>query len=481
MNKVFADLPVTIFEAMSQLARDNNAINLGQGFPDDPGPEDIRRAAADASVNGYNQYPSMMGLPELRQAIADHYGRWHKLSLDPMTEVMVTSGGTEALTSAILAVVEPGDEVVVFQPVYDSYLPIIRQAGGIPRLLRLEPPDWRLTEEMLASVFNHKTKAVLFNNPLNPAAVVYPREDLELLARFCQEFDTIAICDEVWEHVIFDGHEHIPLITIPGMRDRTIKVGSAGKIFSLTGWKIGFVCAAPPLLRVAAKVHQFLTFTTAPNLQAAVAYGLGKPAEYFYDMRKDLARSRDRLTRGLESIGFPVLKSQGTYFLTVDLSPLGLNETDEAFCKRIVTDYKVAAIPVSAFYEQDAVTSVVRFCFAKKDSTLDTALDTAERGRERCVTRTVIQSVSLVPLPRFCCLSLPPRPRSARSTSTIGRTTWRRGCWRISPGKPASRWSTIPSTPTRRWRRGCSRANRVTTSSCPPAISCSARSRRKSF
>jgi N-succinyldiaminopimelate aminotransferase len=159
------------------------------------------------------------------------------------------------------------------------------------------------------------------------------------------------------------------------MRDRTIKVGSAGKIFSLTGWKIGFVCAAPPLLRVAAKVHQFLTFTTAPNLQAAVAYGLNKPDEYFHDMRKELATSRDRLTRGLERIGFPVLKSQGTYFLTVDLSPLGLNETDEAFCRRIVTDYKVAAIPVSAFYEKDAVTTVVRFCFAKKDATLDTALE----------------------------------------------------------------------------------------------------------
>ncbi|MGC2023295.1 aminotransferase, partial [Bradyrhizobium sp.] len=356
-------------------ARDNNAVNLGQGFPDDPGPEDIRNAAADAVVNGYNQYPSMMGIPELRQAIAAHYQRWHGLALDPMTEVMVTSGGTEALTSAILAVVEPGDEVVVFQPVYDSYLPIIRQAGGIPRLVRLEPPHWRLTEEALRGVFNHKTKAVLFNNPLNPAAVVYPREDLELLARFCQEFDVVAICDEVWEHVIFDERVHIPLITIPGMRERTIKVGSAGKIFSLTGWKIGFVCAAPPLLRVAAKVHQFLTFTTAPNLQAAVAYGLGKPDEYFHQMRKDLARSRDRLTSGLESLGFPVLRSQGTYFLTVDLSPLGLNETDEAFCKRIVTDYKVAAIPVSAFYEKDPVTTVVRFCFAKRDATLDTALE----------------------------------------------------------------------------------------------------------
>lgn len=386
LNKVFADLPVTIFEAMSQAARDNNAINLGQGFPDDPGPEDIRRAAADASLNGYNQYPSMMGIPELRQAIATHYGHWHGLKLDPMSEVMVTSGGTEALTSAILSVVQPGDEVVCFQPVYDSYLPIIRQAGGIPRLVRLEPPHWRLNEDMLKSVFNSKTKAVLFNNPLNPSAVVYPREDLELLARYCQEFDVVAICDEVWEHVTFDEHKHIPLITIPGMRERTIKVGSAGKIFSLTGWKIGFVCAAPPLLRVAAKVHQFLTFTTAPNLQAAVAYGLGKPDEYFLSMRQDLTRSRDRLTKGLEGLGFPVLKSQGTYFLTVDLSPLGLNESDAEFCWRIVKDYKVAAIPVSAFYEQDPVTSVVRFCFAKKDQTLDTALERlsdAIRGRKR--------------------------------------------------------------------------------------------------
>ena len=375
MNKVFANLPVTVFEAMSQLARDNNAINLGQGFPDDPGPEDIRRAAADASINGYNQYPSMMGIPELRTAIATHYKHWHGLNLDPMAEVMVTSGGTEALTASILAMVEPGDEVICFQPVYDSYLPIIRQAGGIPRLVRLEPPHWRLTDEALREVFNARTKAVLFNNPLNPAAVVYPREDLELLAKYCQEFDAVAICDEVWEHVTFDGHEHIPLITIPGMRDRTIKIGSAGKIFSLTGWKIGFVCAAPDLLRVVAKVHQFLTFTTAPNLQAAVAYGLAKSDDFFKQMRVDLAKSRDHLTKGLEAIGFPVLKSQGTYFLTVDLSPLGLNETDEAFCRRIVTDYKVAAIPVSAFYEQDAVTSVVRFCFAKKDSTLDAALE----------------------------------------------------------------------------------------------------------
>lgn len=380
MNSIFANLPVTVFEVMSQLARDHNAINLGQGFPDDPGPEDVRRKAAEASIDGYNQYPSMMGLPELREAIARHYAHWHRVTLDPQTEVMVTSGATEAIAGSLFGLIEPGDEVVVFAPAYDAYLPLIRRAGGIPRLVRLQPPGWRLTEEALRAVFNAKTKLVIFNNPLNPAAIVYPREDLELLARFCQEFDVIAVCDEVWEHVVFDGRQHIPLIAIPGMRDRTVKIGSAGKIFSLTGWKVGFVCAAPPILRVLAKSHQFLTFTTPPNLQTAVAYGLGKADDYFLSMRSGLARSRDRLTKGLEAIGFPVLPSQGTYFLNVDLKPLGLNETDEAFCKRLVLEYKVAAIPVSAFYEEEPVTSVVRFCFAKKDETIDGALERLSRA-----------------------------------------------------------------------------------------------------
>jgi aspartate/methionine/tyrosine aminotransferase len=375
MNKIFANLPNTIFDVMSQAARDLNAINLGQGFPDDPGPLDIREKAADAVLNGYNQYPSMMGIPELRQAIAAHYGHWHGVKLDAMSEVMVTSGATEALTGSILGLVEPGDEVLVFQPMYDSYVPIIRLAGGVPKFLRLEPPHWRLPEEAIRAAITPKTRYVILNNPLNPAAVVYPREDLEMLARVCQEFDLIAICDEVWEHVVFDGRAHIPLISIPGMRDRTVKIGSAGKMFGLTGWKIGFVCAAPHILRVLAKAHQFITFTTAPNLQVAVAYGLGKPDEYFLQMRTELARSRDRLSRGLSGIGFPVLDSQGTYFLNVDLAPLGLNETDEAFCKRLVHEHKVAAIPVSAFYEENHVTSVVRFCFSKKDATLDTALE----------------------------------------------------------------------------------------------------------
>ena len=197
MNSIFANLPVTVFEVMSQLARDHNAINLGQGFPDDPGPEDVRRKAAEASIDGYNQYPSMMGLPELREAIARHYAHWHRVTPDPQTEVMVTSGATEAIAGSLFGLIEPGDEVVVFAPAYDAYLPLIRRAGGIPRLVRLQPPGWRLTEEALRAVFNAKTKLVIFNNPLNPAAIVYPREDLELLARFCQEFDVIAVCDEV--------------------------------------------------------------------------------------------------------------------------------------------------------------------------------------------------------------------------------------------------------------------------------------------
>ena len=369
------DSPTTVFEVMSQLAREHNAINLGQGFPDDPGPEDVRRKAAEAVLDGYNQYPPMMGLVELREAIARHYAHWHRLKLDPQTEIMVTSGATEAVASSLFGLIEPGDEVVVFAPAYDAYLPLVRRAGGILRVVRLQPPAWRLTEEALRAVFNHKTKLVVFNSPQNPAAVVAPREDLELLARFCQEFDAYAVCDEVWEHVLFDGREHIPLITIPGMRERTVKIGSAGKIFSLTGWKVGFVCAAPNILRVLGKAHQFLTFTTPPNLQAAVAYGLGKADDYFTGMRADLQRSRDRLANGLTSIGFPVLPAQGTYFLNVDLKPLGLNETDEAFCKRLVVEHKVAAIPVSSLYEDDPVTSVVRFCFAKKDATIDGALE----------------------------------------------------------------------------------------------------------
>ena len=375
MHPVFANLPTTVFEVMSRLAREHNAINLGQGFPDDPGPEDVRRKAAEAVVSGWNQYPPMMGLPELRAAVAKHYAHWQGVSLDSESEIMVTSGATEALTGAMLTLIEPGDEVVLFQPLYDSYLPMVKRAGGVPKLVRLEPPHWRITEDALKRAFTNKTKAVLFNNPHNPAGIVYSMEDLKLLARFCEEFDAVAICDEVWEHVVFDGRKHVSMLAVPGMRERTVKIGSAGKIFCLTGWKVGFVCAAPALMRGLSKAHQFITFTTPPNLQAAVAYGLGKTDEYFLEMRKALARSRDRFAGGLKKLGFDPLESQGTYFMNFDLAAHGINERDSDFCQRLVTENKVAAIPVSAFYAEDPVTSVVRFCFAKHDATLDGAIE----------------------------------------------------------------------------------------------------------
>ena len=374
MNPIFADLPTTVFEAMSRLARETGAVNLGQGFPDDPGPADVRAKAAEAVLDGWNQYPPMMGLPELRQAVSDHYRRWQGQALDPEAEIMVTSGATEALAGALLALVQPGDEVVLFEPMYDAYLPLVRRAGGVPRFVTLQPPHFRLTAEALEAAFSPKTRIVLFNNPLNPTATVFPDEDLALLAEYCTRFDAVALCDEVWEHVVFDGRRHTPMMAMPGMRERTVKVGSAGKIFNLTGWKVGFVCAAPALMRVLAKAHQFLTFTTPPSLQAAVAYGLAKDDGYFDGMRADFTRARDRFTAGLSQLGFTVIPSQATYFVNIDIAPLG-EADDVAFCRRLVLDHGVAAIPVSAFYAEGSVKTVVRFCFAKRDATLDAALE----------------------------------------------------------------------------------------------------------
>lgn len=374
VNPVFADLPTTVFETMSALARAHGAINLGQGFPDDPGPDDIRAVAARALVEGYNQYPPMMGLPALREAVAAHYARHQGLELDPVSEVMVTSGATEALAGALLALVQPGDEVVLFAPMYDAYLPLVRRAGGVARIVNLQPPDFRLAEDALAAVFSERTRVVILNNPLNPSATLFGRDDLERLAGFCRRHDVTAICDEVWEHVVFDGAAHVPLMGLPGMRARTVKIGSAGKIFSLTGWKVGFVMADAALMRVLAKAHQFLTFTTPPNLQEAVAHGLAKEDGYFRTMRAGYARSRDRLATGLAALGYPVLPAGATWFLNVDIGALGHTD-DVAFCEDLVRRHGVAAIPVSAFYPDGSVRTLVRLCFAKSDATLDAALE----------------------------------------------------------------------------------------------------------
>ncbi|WP_298022909.1 aminotransferase [uncultured Parasphingopyxis sp.] len=382
MNPVYASLPTTIFEEMSGLARAHDAINLGQGFPDAAGPEDVRRKAAEASVDGYNQYPPMRGLPELREAIAAHYGAHQGLAIDPDTQVCVTSGATEALAASILAVLSPGDEAIVIQPAYDAYAPLIRRAGATPRFVSLAPPDWKLTRETLESAVTAKTRAIVVNTPLNPLGTMMGEEELKVLAEFCIAHDLIAISDEVWEHVRFGGAAHRSPLDLPGMAGRTIKIGSAGKVFSLTGWKTGWAIAAPALIDMVAKAHQFLTFTTPPNLQTAVAYGLGKDDDYFAEMRAGYQRARDRLAFGLEAAGYAVLAPPATYFLSIDLAASGIALDDRNFCRRIVEEHGVAAIPVSAFYEEEPVSHLARLCFAKANAVLDVAIERLAGARK---------------------------------------------------------------------------------------------------
>jgi N-succinyldiaminopimelate aminotransferase len=373
MNPVYTRMGTTIFEAMSARARETGAINLGQGFADGRGPEPVLQAAASALLERSNQYPPMPGLPELRQAVADHYARHQGLNLMP-EEVIVTSGATEALAAAILALVEPGDEVICFQPLYDAYVPLIERAGGVARLVRLEPPEWRITAAMLEAALTPRTRHLILCNPLNPAATMSSAAELSAIADFCVTHNLTAICDEVWEHVTFDGTRHLPLIGFPGMRERTVKIGSAGKIFALTGWKVGWMCAAPPIARVLAKAHQFLTFTTPPNLQWAVAEGLATQDEWVQQARHRFQSGRDRLISGLEASGFVTLPSHATYFMSVDLAASGIAMDDVSFCEALI-EAGVVTIPVSAFYAEAPVTNVVRFAFCKQDDVLDEALD----------------------------------------------------------------------------------------------------------
>ena len=382
MNPVFTALPNTIFDTMSGLARDLGAINLGQGFPEDDGPRDVREVAAQALLDGPNQYPPMRGLPALREAVAEHYGRLQGVTLDWKTEVTITSGATEALAAALLAVLSPGDEAVLFAPTYDAYAPLVRAAGAIPRFVRLEPPHWTIPEAALDAAFNERTRAVVLNTPLNPTASLLGAEALAMIAARCVRHDAIAISDEVWEHLTFDGARHVSMLSAPGMRARTIKIGSAGKMFAMTGWKVGLVCAAPMLTEAVAKAHQFLTFTTPPNLQIGVAYGLAKDAAHFDAMRVDFCRSRDRLTQALHHEGFVTTPCAGTYFLTIDLLASGIALDDMAFALHAVKNAGVATIPLSAFYEEKAETRFVRLCFAKRDATLDRGVEALAKARK---------------------------------------------------------------------------------------------------
>jgi N-succinyldiaminopimelate aminotransferase len=370
VNPLFADMPTNIFTRMSALALEHDAVNLGQGFPDFGWPDDVVAKAADALLTGSNQYAPMRGLPELREAVADHYRRHQHLDIGP-EHVTVTSGATEALAASISALISPGDEVVLFQPLYDAYVPLVLRAGGVPRFVRLTPPDWRITEQALAEAITPRTRLVIFNTPHNPSSRVFDEDELRLLARHVVANDAIALTDEVWEHVLFDGHRHIPLCTFPGMADRTVKVGSAGKIFSLTGWKIGWIVAPPALGEPIAKAHQFLTFASAPNLQTAAAFGLGKDDAAFAAMRSTLSEARDFLVSGLSEAGFVCLDAQGTYFVSIDLDASQVRADDVTFCERSVREAGVAALPISAFYVESPVTHVVRLCFAKKRETLE--------------------------------------------------------------------------------------------------------------
>ncbi len=376
-NSLMSGLGTTVFEVMSALAREHESVNLGQGFPDDKGPEAVRAAAAEYLLEGHNQYPPMMGLPELRQAVAEHARRFQGLDIDWQSEVLVTSGATEALADCLFGLIEPGDEVVLIEPLYDSYLPIVRRAGGIPKLVRLQPPAWDLPREELAAAFGPRTKLILFNTPMNPCSKVFDREELEFIAGLCRQHDAYAVCDEVYEHIIFDNRQHVSLMTLPGMRERAVRIGSAGKSFSLTGWKVGYVTAHRDLMKAIAKTHQFMTFTTPPNLQWGAATGLRLGDDYFSMLASDMQSKRDFLAGALAGIGFEILPAHGTYFVTTDFRPLGFNGTDEDFCRYITVEAGVTAVPVSAFYDaaEAAPRHLARFCFCKHDATLDRAVE----------------------------------------------------------------------------------------------------------
>ena len=381
MNPLYERTPVSVFERMSLAAAEHRAINLGQGFPDFGWPDEILEAAARATTGGSSQYAPSRGLPQLREAIAAHYSRHFDQQLGP-DHICVTSGATEALTAMTLATVEPGDEVIVFTPAYDSYVPTIRRAGATPREVALQPPKWRIDQEALRAAVTHRTRAIIFNNPHNPTGRLFDADELQTIADVAIEHDLTVISDEVWEHVLLDGSRFTPLGTLPGMAERTLKAGSAGKIFSLTGWKVGWIVAPPAKAAVAARAHQFLTFSTAPNLQSAVAFGLEHGDAWIAPMRECFSRALHRMSEGLAGAGYEVLRPASTYFLCVDLASSGLEVDDETFAQAAVERAGVATVPLSAFAEEEPPRHLIRLCFAKRDETIDAGVSAMARARE---------------------------------------------------------------------------------------------------
>jgi aspartate/methionine/tyrosine aminotransferase len=373
LNPVFADRPMTIFAVMSALANRCGAVNLGQGFPDEDGPAALIEAAAAALRRGRNQYAPVAGVPELRQAVADANQRFYGLSVDWETETLVTAGATEALAAAFLAFLRPGDEAILFAPCYDSYAPMVEAAGARAAIVPLSPPHWRIERGAIEKALTARTRVIAVNTPHNPAGRVLSKPELESVAAVAAARDLIVICDEVYEHLTFDGAPHIPLMTLPEMRERCVRIGSAGKTFSMTGWRIGYATGPERLITGMLKAHQFLTYTSPPNLQVAVAEGLRYGDDYFRGFVAAMQSKRDYFVDGLKRAGFDVLPCEGTYFVSVDIGSAGRAD-DMAFCREITEQAGVAAVPVSAFYPSGAApTRYVRFCFCKRAEVLEEA------------------------------------------------------------------------------------------------------------
>ncbi|HEY3952094.1 MAG TPA: pyridoxal phosphate-dependent aminotransferase [Streptosporangiaceae bacterium] len=381
LNRRLAGMGTTIFAEMSALATETGAVNLGQGFPDTDGPREVAQAAADAVLSGRgNQYPPGPGIPELRQAVAAHQKRWYGIDCDPAREVLVTAGATEAVAAALLALVEPGDEVIALEPYYDSYAACIAMAGGVRVPVTLRPPQFRLDVAALRAAVTPRTRLILLNTPHNPTGAVLTRAELDAVAEVARRHDLLVITDEVYEHLAFDG-EHVPIVTLPGMQDRTVTISSAGKTFSFTGWKIGWVTGSADLVTAVKTAKQFLTFVNGGPFQYAVAEALRLPDSYFTGLRDDLHRKRDLLCEGLSAAGFEVYRPAGTYFVTTDIRPFG--ETDGvAFCRGLPHRAGVVAVPAGVFYDDpEAGRSQVRFAFCKREEVLREAL--ARLGRLR--------------------------------------------------------------------------------------------------
>ena len=372
-HPALAPFGTTIFATMSALAVQHDAINLGQGFPDSDGPPEVLEAAVEAIRGGRNQYPPGAGVPELLDAVAAHQKRFYGLDVDAGSEVLVTVGATEAIAATVLALVQPGDEVVTFEPYYDSYAATIALAGGVRRTSVLRFPDFAVDEASLRAAFSSRTRMVLLNTPHNPTGKVFTRDELELVCALAREHDAWVVTDEVYEHLTFDGAGHVPVATLPGMRERTLTISSAGKTFSTTGWKVGWVTGPAEAVAAVRAVKQFLTYVGSGPFQPAVAAGLGLADEVYSGLAASLAGKRDRLVDGLRRAGMAVSVPRGTYFVIADAAPLGATDA-LAFCQALPARAGVVGVPVSVFHDDvDAARTLVRFAFCKRDEVLDEA------------------------------------------------------------------------------------------------------------